>query len=341
MKTCLLVVMVLFVSAEVIHAADDPACPLKHGRWKYLPQVSDEFNGKAFDHDKWWDHYPRWNGRPPGWFSKANVTVGDGELRLTSRAETLPNLPAKYKDFTVAAVKTRAAVLYGYFEIRAQPGDSRISSSFWLNRIEPNHWTEIDIYEMGCGAPDHDRVVHTNVHVFKTPTEGDKHWSKSKAWSAPFDPAAGMHTYGLEWSKAFIRWYVDGQMIRQIENTHWHQPLEVNINSETMPDWFGLPAPDDLPVTYRIDYVRSWARVDDQAAASEVDPAQIQKWVQSLYADDSHERITAVVKLDEHADAVGVAAALPHLKRVIAREDQPQIKALMLKAYQKIQAANP
>jgi hypothetical protein len=46
--------------------------------------------------------------------------------------------------------------------------------------------------------------------------------------------------------------------------------------------------------------------------------------VQSLYSDDSHERITAVVKLEEHARAAG--GALPHLQRVIAREDNPQVK---------------
>lgn len=340
MKTCLTVVILLLLPAIAARAADEPACPLDHGTWKFLPQVSDEFDGEGFDHTKWWDHYPRWNGRPPGWFSKENVSVADGELRLTSRAETLPNLPAEYKDFTTAAVKSKAVVLYGYFEIRARAGHSRISSSFWLNRAEPKWWTEIDIYEMGCGAPGHERVVHTNVHVFKTPEDGEKHWSKSMAWTAPFDPAAEMHTYGLDWSKAQIRWYVDGKMIRQIENTHWHQPLEVNINSETMPDWLGLPKPEDLPATYRVDYVRAWSRVEDEATVKpDADPAQIQKWTQSLYSDDSHERIAAVVKLQEHAASAG--ASLPHFQRVIAREDNPQIKALMLQAMLKIKAANP
>ena len=61
--------------------------------------------------------------------------------------------------------------------------------------------------------------------------------------------------------------------------------------------------------------------------------------MQSLYSDDSHERINAVVKLADHAESAG--ASLPHFQRVIAREDNPQVKALMLQAVLKIKAANP
>jgi hypothetical protein len=43
-----------------------------------------------------------------------------------------------------------------------------------------------------------------------------------------------------------------------VENTHWHQPLTLNFDSETMPNWFGLPKDSDLPSTYSIEYVRAW-----------------------------------------------------------------------------------
>jgi hypothetical protein len=46
--------------------------------------------------------------------------------------------------------------------------------------------------------------------------------------------------------------------VRTEENTHWHQPLTMNFDSETMPDWFGLPDDNELPSTYIIEYVRSW-----------------------------------------------------------------------------------
>jgi hypothetical protein len=51
---------------------------------------------------------------------------------------------------------------------------------------------------------------------------------------------------------------MDGDSVRTAENTHWHQPLTMNFDSETYPDWFGLPDENDLPSTYSIEYVRSW-----------------------------------------------------------------------------------
>jgi hypothetical protein len=61
-----------------------------------------------------------------------------------------------------------------------------------------------------------------------------------------------------EWNKKLIRWYVDGQVVRELENTHWHQPLHLNFDSETMPDWFGLPKKEELPARFSIEYVRAW-----------------------------------------------------------------------------------
>jgi len=35
----------------------------------------------------------------------------------------------------------------------------------------------------------------------------------------------------------------------------------MNFDSETMPDWFGLPKREDLPSTCRVEYVRAWRKV--------------------------------------------------------------------------------
>jgi len=37
-----------------------------------------------------------------------------------------------------------------------------------------------------------------------------------------------------------------------------HQPLDMNFDSETMPEWFGLPDPKDKAGHFKIDYVRVW-----------------------------------------------------------------------------------
>jgi len=236
--------------------------PPKHSRWKPIPELTDEFEGNKLDSHKWHDHNPGWMGRKPGFFSKKNVTVSNGKLHLTARVEDLPNLPEGYHTYTTAAVKSKALVKYGYFEIKCQPMNSKASSAFWFYNAEPELWTEIDVFEIGAGAPGHERTVHMNVYVFRTPTE-EKHWANGDKFQAPFNLADDYHIYALEWDKDEIKWYVDGQVVRTIKNTHWHQPLHMNFDSETMPEWFGLPYKESLPATFSIEYVRSWRQEED------------------------------------------------------------------------------
>ena len=51
---------------------------------------------------------------------------------------------------------------------------------------------------------------------------------------------------------------MDGVLVRSVENTHWHQPLYLIFDSETMPEWFGMPDDKDLPSTFSVEYVRAW-----------------------------------------------------------------------------------
>jgi len=239
--------------------------PPLQGKWKVIPELTDEFEGDRLDQAKWHDHNPTWIGRKPGFFSIDNVTVSDGKLHLTARAEDFPNLPEGYHTFTTAAVKSKTKALYGYFEIKCKPMKSRASSAFWFYEREPEIWTEIDVFEIGGGAPRHVRAYHMNAHVFHTPEyKGavEKHLTHGEIWNAPYDLADNYHVYALEWNKNAIKWYVDGKPVRTLENQYWHQPLYMNFDSETMPNWFGLPKRENLPSTFSIEYVRSWRRID-------------------------------------------------------------------------------
>ncbi|MBN2138065.1 MAG: family 16 glycosylhydrolase [Sedimentisphaerales bacterium] len=230
-------------------------------KWNRYAPMSDEFAGTELDAKKWWPRNPKWLGRQPAWFDPANVTVADGKLHLTMRKDEPAAMPKNkgYHTYTSAAVQSKGLVKYGYFEVKCKPMASAGSSSFWFYNSTPNLWTEIDVFEIGGRAPSFEKKYNMNVHVFKTPTE-NKHWSKHGVWSAPADLADDYHTYALEWDAEKIKWYFDGVIVRWIENTHWHQPLTLNFDSETMPDWFGLPRDADLPSTYSIEYVRAWKR---------------------------------------------------------------------------------
>jgi beta-glucanase (GH16 family) len=244
------------------------ACPLSDqqnkGHWNLYPPMSDEFNGLALDTDKWQLNMYWWKGRQPAAFSEKNVTVKDGQLHLTMRKEKLsPELEKQgYRDYTSAALHTKARSSYGYYEVRARPMNSAGSSSFWFQQDSVAGFsTEIDVFEIGGKARDYERKYNMAVHVFRTPQE-KRHWQVNDAWVAPWRLADDYHVYGLDWSKEEIRYYVDGVLVRTVQNTHWHQPLYLIFDSETMPEWFGMPQDADLPSTFSVDYVRAWKKRD-------------------------------------------------------------------------------
>jgi beta-glucanase (GH16 family) len=233
------------------------------GGWVKYGPMSDEFNGSRLDTGKWWPNNPTWKGRQPAFFSPGNVTVQGGMLHLAMRKEEPPEgLKGEgYHDYSSAAVQSKELVKYGYFEAMRSAG----SSAFWFYHQAPDRWTEIDVFEIGGRAPGKERKLHITVHVFKTPEEKE-HWQIHDAWNAPADLDEDFHVYGLDWDPKELRFYFDGALVRRGPNTHWHQPLTLNFDSETMPDWFGLPRDSDLPSTYSIEYVRAWKKTGGASA---------------------------------------------------------------------------
>ena len=252
-----------FLRSKIHNATVTDARPTVAGgtaeRWTPVAHLTDEFGGSRLDPAKWHPNNPRWKGRKPGFFHTGNVAVRRGCLHITMKAEDLPDLPKGYHTFTCGAVKSTKKVRYGFFEARCRAMDSRGSSAFWFYDNTKTIWTEIDVFEIGAASPGFEKKYNMNVHVFKTPTEKE-HWSSHGLWIAPKNLADDYHVYALEWDQQRIRWYFDGVLVRWVENTHWHQPLTLNFDSETMPDWFGLPRDEDLPSTYKIEYVRTWKK---------------------------------------------------------------------------------
>jgi beta-glucanase (GH16 family) len=133
------------------------------------------------------------------------------------------------------------------------------SSSFWFYKSTEPWWTEIDVFELGARAKGYERKMNITVHVQKTPVTTE-HQQIGDAWVAPADLADDYHVYGFEWDENELKFYFDGMLVRKGKNTDWHQPLTLNFDSETMPEWFGLPDDKDLPSTFSIEYVRAWKK---------------------------------------------------------------------------------
>lgn len=250
---------------------------MKSGAWQPLPDFCDEFNGTALDSRRWLDHSPVWQGRRPGLFLPRNAQVAGGWLNLTARNETVPGAPEGYHSFTSASVQSRAAVRYGYFEARARAGASRASSAFWFaTQAAPWTWPqapiphrvpqgdggcfeEMDVFEICGKGGDEDNVHYMTVHSIQPGVDGMQ--TLYQAWTPPYRWSEGFHTFGFEWTKDRLRWFVDGVLKSEQPNLHWHHPEIMIFDTETM-DWYGMPDPASLPATFSVDYVRAWAKTD-------------------------------------------------------------------------------
>jgi alpha-L-fucosidase len=250
------------------------------GDWVKYEPMSDEFEGGSLDTNKWVRNMRWWKGRQPALFKAENVTVSDGQLLLAMRKEPVSKefQPLGYRDYTSAAVHSLDRTCYGYFEVKAKPMNSAGSSSFWFQQdAEPGWATEIDVFEIGGKAPGFESKYNMNLHVFRTPTE-KRHWDVGGCWTAPWRLADDYHIYGLEWNKEEILYYVDGVVVRKVKNTHWHQPLYLTFDSETMLDWFGMPDDRDLPSTFHIEYVRAWKKRSQPTSATPSSSAERLRW---------------------------------------------------------------
>jgi len=233
--------------------------------WVKFDPMWDEFDEPTLDTNKWVVGMYWWQGRQPAWFNPRNVEVQNGQLHLTMRQESLPaEVKARgYHDYSSAALHSRARSRYGYYEVKARSMDSAGSSSFWFQQEDPEAFpgwaTEIDVFELCGKSATHDRRYYMTLHVFATPDE-KRHWQAGSYWESPWRFAEAFHVFGFDWGRAELRWYVDGVLVHTVQNTHWHHPLFLIFDSETMPEWFGMVNDKDLPSTFSIEYVRAWKR---------------------------------------------------------------------------------
>lgn len=161
------------------------------GGWKLDTRLSDEFNGSALNADRWHVNNATGTdslGRKPALFLPENAKLGNGNLNITFRKQTLPEkyVALGYKDYSSAMVRTNEQGMYGYYEARAKPMNSAGSSAFWLAWTGlPDNATEIDIFEIGGKTRNEafDRRYNMNAHVWARP-QNDQHLSSGSTWSA-------------------------------------------------------------------------------------------------------------------------------------------------------------
>ncbi|MCK1269275.1 MULTISPECIES: family 16 glycosylhydrolase [unclassified Bradyrhizobium] len=231
------------------------------GKWRTLPSFSDEFNGETLDHTKW-SPTDSWNGMKPSFFSPENVSVEAGCLNITCQLREPPAALANegYGKWSTGIVKSVTPVLYGYFEVRAKPMRAAALSSFWFYEKYDHEQIEVDVFEMCKNRNDAVNNYQMTLHVYQLPGLKEDKASEAR-WISPFDLADDFHVFGFNWTPSQLEFFVDGVLVHRADNTSWHSPMHMVLDSEVHEHGCGLPAPSSLPSVYKVDYVRSWQQL--------------------------------------------------------------------------------
>ena len=247
------VISVLLMSVFIVqfsYAQLPKSCPTNVGGWILNTDVSDEFNDKTVNEDRWYIvgkfengvpvyKYPDnsqkkvWKGRAPSQFSGRNYRLENGILKLEARWEPdfpfskeIPKPvfgePLPYENITAPCFIGRKSFLYGYIEIRSKAADAEITSGFW----SMGENMEFDFFEMygdgrAKGKEHLDSELWWSIRDWKN-LKGKPSYTERK--NLGFRVADDFHVYGIEWDENGIKYYVDGKLFSSVtaeETTAW------------------------------------------------------------------------------------------------------------------------
>ena len=212
------------------------------------------------------------------YYSAANVTLGQGFLRLEARREAVPNAgwragsrnwrqAAKASRYTSGSIHTRQAFHYGRFEVVARsPGGLGTWPAIWLLHESAGVYGEIDIYEAVGKHPD---TAFAGVHYGR---EANTRQHKSASVQVP-GMEGRWQTHAVEWTPERITVTLDGRTVLEFDpalaggvaGDPLRQPMRLRINLALGGTWGGAIDDTRLPARFDIASVRIWRRDPDAA----------------------------------------------------------------------------
>ena len=185
------------------------------------------------------------NGDPfdCGWY-KSQTAFKDGALTLSIDKD----YSGKY-NYAGAEYRTNDFYSFGYYEtsMQAIKNDGVVSSFFtYTGPSDNNPWDEIDIEILG---------KDTTKVQFNYYTNGKG--QHEKMYDLGFDASQGYHTFGFDWQRDHITWYVDGKPVYTAYDNIPQTPGKIMMNT-----WPGRGVDDWLnhyngrtPLTARYQWV--------------------------------------------------------------------------------------
>ena len=177
----------------------------------------ENFDSGSLDTDVWnieTGNNNGWGNSELQYYSADNVSVQDGNLVITAKAESKEGF-----DYTSARITTKDNFdfTYGRVEARAKlPGGAGVWPAIWMlgSNFEEAGWPdsgEIDIMEYAGSDPG---VIHGTLH-YPGNSGGDANTGTTDIANAETD----FHLYSVEWTPEKIYFLVDNEVYHTVENT--------------------------------------------------------------------------------------------------------------------------
>lgn len=180
-------------------------------------------------------------------------SIDNGVLSITAAPASDAVKPHLFgKEYTSGVITTDGSFSqqYGYFEIRAAlPEGQGMWPAFWLLPTDHSWPPEIDVLEQLGRDPD---TVYTTAI-------SDGSWSQARTRV----DTSEMHTYGVNWGKDKLTWYIDGTEVSSIPTpADMHKEMYALLNLAVGGQWGGAPDATTRADSFDIDYIRVYANAD-------------------------------------------------------------------------------
>ena len=203
------------------------------------------------------------------WFTSSGWANGDHQSCLwhSDRVEIdngtlLLSLTADAKEdraFSCGEVQTEARYGYGTFEARMKvPYAEGMNANFFTFIGAPQDLphNEIDFEFIAPQEP----VLQTNFHTARSSEHTELH---------PMPDDGAFRNYAFIWEPDSIRWYIDGELIREVTGGDLpDEPQKMYLSlwsTETLIEWMGPYSGDDGPQVLEVDWVAYTGLGDDCA----------------------------------------------------------------------------